>query len=275
MSFTKGLPMDTAGGYQEYAFIADLYDYVVPYRTRPDVDFYVQAAQASGGSVLEVGCGTGRILLPTARAGVDLVGLDLSPHMLQVCQKRLLDEPETVQSRVRLIQADMRGFDLAQTFKLVTLPFRPFQHLTTVADQLSCLKSIHRHLAEDGRMILDLFNPSYEALVRDNLGQEFGDEPEFISADGRRVVRRHKIVSRDFANQINQVELIYYVTYPNGDEERLVHAFPMRYLFRYEAEHLLARCGFEVEHLYADYQKHPFGSTYPGDLIFVAKKMRN
>jgi len=266
--------MDLAAGYEEYAFIADLYDYVVPYRTRPDIDFFVEAAKTSGGPVLEVGCGTGRIVIPTARARVDIVGLDLSSHMLQMCQKRLLNEPEAVQSRIRLIQADMRNFDLAQTFRLVTLPFRPFQHLTTVEDQLSCLGSIHQHLVEGGRLILDLFNPSLEALVRDNLGQEFGDEPEFTCPDGRRVVRRHKIVSRDYFNQINQTELVYYVTHPDGREERLVHAFPMRYLYRFEAEHLLARCGFEVEAVYADFEKSPYGSKYPGELIFVAKKVK-
>ena len=266
--------MDLTGGYDEYAFIADLYDHVIPYRTRPDVDFFVEAAQASGGPVLELGCGTGRILIPTARAGVDIVGVDLSQHMLQVCQKRLVSEPEMVQSRVRLMRADMRNFDLAQTFNLVTLPFRPFQHLTSVKDQLSCLSSIHRHLIEGGRLILDLFNPSLEALVQDNVGQEFGDEPEFVSPDGRRVVRRHRIVSRDYANQINHVELLYYVTHPDGREQRLVHAFPMRYLYRFEAEHLLARCGFEVKNVYADYDKSPYGSKHPGELIFVANRLR-
>lgn len=267
--------MSLAGGYEEYAFIADLYDYVVPYRTRPDIDFFVEAAQAAGGPVLEVGCGTGRVLIPTARAGVDITGLDLSPHMLQVCQNRLRTEPEAVRSRVQLVQADMRHFDLTQTFALVTLPFRPFQHLTTVEDQLSCLEAIRRHLAEGGRLILDLFNPSLEALVRDNLGQEFGDEPEFTSPDGRRVVRRHRIVSRDYADQINQTELVYYITHPDGRKQRLVHAFPMRYLFRFEAEHLLARCGFEVEKVYAGFDKSPYGSKYPGELIFVANKVRN
>lgn len=267
--------MDPSRGYEEYAFIAELYDYVVPYRTRPDIDFFVEAAQTSGGPVLEVGCGTGRILIPTARAGVDIMGLDLSPHMLQVCRTRLLNEPRAVQSRIRLIQADMRNFFLAQTFNLVTIPFRPFQHLTTVEDQLSCLQSIHQHLVDGGRLILDLFNPSLEALVRDNLGQEYGDEPEFTSPDGRRVVRRHKIVSRDYANQINHIELIYDITHPDGREERLVHAFPMRYLFRFEAEHLLGRCGFEVEEVYADYDKSPYGSTYPGELIFVARKAKS
>ncbi|HEX6384609.1 MAG TPA: class I SAM-dependent methyltransferase, partial [Anaerolineae bacterium] len=201
--------MDLAGGYEEYAFIADLYDYVVPYRTRPDVDFFVEAAEVSGGPVLEVGCGTGRILIPTARAGVDIVGLDLSPHMLAVCRERSLDEPAEVRSRVQLVQADMRDFDVGQSFKLVTLPFRPFQHLTTVEDQITCLESIHRHLVEGGRLILDIFNPSLEALTRDNLGQEFGKEPVFTTPDGRQVVRRHKVVSRDLFNQINHVELVY------------------------------------------------------------------
>jgi 2-polyprenyl-3-methyl-5-hydroxy-6-metoxy-1,4-benzoquinol methylase len=67
--------MDHAGGYEDYAFIADLYDHIVPYRDRPDVAFFVEAAQESGGPVLEVGCGTGRILIPTARAGIEIVGL--------------------------------------------------------------------------------------------------------------------------------------------------------------------------------------------------------
>ena len=264
--------MDLAGGYEDYAFVADIYDHVVPYATRPDVNFFVEAAQASGGPVLEVGCGTGRVLIPTARAGVDIVGLDLSPHMLHICQQRLLNEPTAVQSRVRLHQGDMRDFDLAQTFTLVTLPFRPFQHLTTVADQLACLGSIHRHLAAGGRLILDLFNPSLPVLTRDNLGQELGDEPEFTTPDGRRVRRRDRVVSRDYANQINQIELIYYVTHPDGREERLVDAFPMRYLFRFEAEHLLARSGFAVEAVYADYDKSPYGAKYPGELILVARK---
>jgi hypothetical protein len=129
-------------------------------------------------------------------------------------------------------------------------------------------------LVPGGRLVLDLFNPWLEALVQDNVGKEIGEEPEFATPDGRRVLRRHKIVARDYTNQINHVELIYYVMHPDGREERLVHAFPMRYLFRFEAEHLLARCGFAVESIYADYDKTPYGSKYPGELIFVAKKVR-
>lgn len=265
--------MDDAGGYRSYAFIADLYDHVVPYRERPDVDFFVEAAQAAGGPVLEIGCGTGRILIPTARAGVEITGLDLSEPMLEVCRMRLEQEPAEVQARAELVQADMRQFDLGKTYSLATLPFRPFQHLITVKDQIACLDAIHRHLEPGGRMILDLFNPSLHSLVREDEGKEFGDEPEFTMPDGRRVLRRHMIVERDLFSQINYVELIYYVTHPDGQEERLVHAFPMRYLFRFEAEHLLARSGFRVEEVYADFEKNPYGSKYPGELIFIAQKV--
>ena len=101
-------------GYEEYAFIADLYDHVGLYRDRPDVAFFVEAATAAGSPVLEVGCGTGRVLIPTARAGIDIVGLDLSPHMLAVCRQRLQTESEAVRARVRLVEADMRDFDLGR-----------------------------------------------------------------------------------------------------------------------------------------------------------------
>ncbi|MFQ5593985.1 MAG: class I SAM-dependent methyltransferase, partial [Anaerolineae bacterium] len=259
-------------GYDEYGFVAEFYDHISPYRDRQDIDFFVGMAQRSGGPVLEIGCGTGRVLIPTARAGIDIAGLDLSESMLSVCREKLSREPEEVQLRVQLVKADMRQFDLGREFALATIPFRPFQHLITVEDQLACLKSVCRHLVAGGRLILDLFNPSLSFLVDEQRLEEAGDEPEFTMPDGRRVVRRHRIASRDLFNQVQEAELIYYVTHPDGREERLVHDFPMRYLFRFEAEHLLARAGFQVEELYADYDRSPYGSKYPGELIFMARK---
>ena len=256
----------------EYGLIADLYDHVGVYRDRPDVAFFVEAATAAGSPVLEIGCGTGRVLIPTAREGIDIVGLDLSPSMLAECRRRLLDEPAAVQTRVELVEADMRRFHLGREFTLVTLPFRPFQHLVSVDEQLACLAGIFRHLEPGGTLILDLFNPSLDALANRPVGQDFHDEPEFALPDGRRVTRHHRIVSHDRQAQVNHVELIYDVVYPDRRTARLVHAFPMRYLFRFEAEHLLARAGFESVQLYGGYDKSAFGSTYPGELILIARK---
>ena len=264
--------MNPSGGYDEYALIADLYDHVVLYRDRPDVQFFIEAAKEAGSPVLEVGCGTGRVLIPTARAGLSIVGLDLSLSMLAVCRRRLRDESKAVQGRVRLVQADMREFALGETFTLAMIPFRPFQHLMIVEDQLSCLACIHRHLIDDGVLIFDVFNPSLDFLANRPVGDEFGEEPEFSMSDGRRITRRHKMLAHDRFNQINDFELVYYVTHPDGRKERLVHSFRLRYLFRFEVEHLLARTGFEVEHLYAGYDKSAYGSRYPGELVFVARK---
>ena len=256
----------------EYASIADLYDHVTLYRDRADIAFFVDAAMHAGGPVLEVGCGSGRVLIPTARAGIEIVGLDLSPQMLGVCRERVLREPPAVQEHVTLVHADMRRFDLGRTFTLATIPFRPFQHLLNMDDQLACLSSIRRHLVEGGRLIFDVFNPSLEALVNTPLGQEIGTEPEFTAPDGRRVTRCFKILASDRFSQVNDIELIYNVTHPDGRSERLVQSFRMRYLFRFEVEHLLARAGFGVEEVYAGYDRSAYGSTYPGELVFVARK---
>jgi SAM-dependent methyltransferase len=255
-----------------YATVADYYDGVRAYRERADVAFYVDAAEASGGPVLEIGCGTGRVLIPTARAGIDIVGLDASPQMLRVCRTRLLREPQHVQARVRLVDGDMRHFAIDHTFVLATIPFRPFQHLLTVGDQLACLTTIRGHLADRGRLVFDIFNPSLDMLVTTPVGEEFDSDPEFVTDDGRRVYRRGRIVAHDRFTQVTQHELIHYISHTDGRTERVVYAFSMRNTFRFEAEHLLMRAGYEIEHLYADFDRSPYGSKYPGELIFVARK---
>ena len=265
---------EDTGGYQSHPLTAQLYDQFLPYRERPDRDFYLQEAIESGGPVLEIGCGTGRVLLPTARAGIPITGLDLSTHMLDVCRQNLNDEPRKVQEQVTLVEGDMRDFDLGETFKLVTTPFRPFQHLLTAEDQLSCLDCVRRHLVPRGIFILDIFNPSLTALTAEDLGQEFEEKPPFTTPEGIEVRRFHKVNARDYHNQILDVELIYYLTHPDGREERIVHAFLMRYLFRFEAEHLLARAGFEILDLYADYSRAPHDTANRGELIFRARPIR-
>jgi SAM-dependent methyltransferase len=208
-----------------------------------------------------------------ARAGITITGLDASPHMLAVCRQRLSNESETVRSRATVLQGDMRDFTIDETFNLVTIPFRPFQHLLTTDDQLSCLDCVHRHLVAGRRLIFDVFNPSLEALVNGPFGQESDPEPSFTMPDGRRVLRRYRNGRPDRFLQLGHHELIYDVTHPDGREERVVHAFPLRYSFKFELEHLLARAGFSVEHVYAGFDKSPYGSRYPGELILVARRL--
>ncbi|MBI2837920.1 MAG: class I SAM-dependent methyltransferase [Acidobacteria bacterium] len=255
-----------------YAGIEEFYDYTIPYRDRQDVHFYVDEALRAGGPVLEVGCGTGRVLIPVARAGAVITGLDASDAMLSVCRKKLECEPEEIRRNVRLVYGDMRSFDLGTVFSLVTVPFRPFQHLLTVEDQLACLAALRRHLAPEGRLILDLFNPSLQFLGDPKTLETPLEEPPFEMPDGRRVLRRIRILSRDLYKQVQQIVIEHEVTGPDGVNIHRSGPLTLRYIFRYEIEHLLARAGFELETVYADYDRSPYGSKYPGDLICLARR---
>jgi len=255
-----------------YVESAAYYDHLTPYRNRGDVQFWVNCAREARGPVLELGCGTGRVLIPCAQAGAAITGLDASPAMLRELRATLAGEPPEVRARVTLADGDMRRFDLGQRFALITIPFRPFQHLVEVEDQLACLRTIHKHLTDKGRLVFDCFNPKFESMMDERRSIETEDVPEITLADGRKMRRAFRRTNHDVAKQVQDIELIYYVRHPDGRETREVHAFAMRYFFRYELEHLLARAGFEVEALYADYDKSPIGSKYPGELIFVARR---
>jgi SAM-dependent methyltransferase len=262
--------MSLYGGYEDQPFLAELYDLVPRYTERRDVEFYVDLCRAAGGKVLELGCGTGRVLIPIAAAGIDVVGLDLSPHMLAKGRERLRAQPDDVQDRVRLVQASMTGFDLAERFAAIIIPFRPFQHLLSVSDQLACLRCINRHLQPEGVLGIDFFQVDLAKITDPRFREETEDMPLTDLPDGRRLRRSHRIVATHRAEQYNDVEIIYYLSDRDGSTERLVQAFPFRYFFRYEVEHLLARAGFEVLHIYGDFDKSLLTDTSP-EMIFVAK----
>ncbi|MBL8880671.1 MAG: class I SAM-dependent methyltransferase [Phycisphaerales bacterium] len=255
-----------------YNQTADLYDYVVPYASRADVDFFVTLARETCGPVLELGCGTGRVLLPTAQAGTQIVGPDLSTRMLGICRAKLAAESPQVRECATLVEGDMRRFDLDREFALITTPFRSFQHLLTVDDQLACLHCVTRHLAPGGRFVLDVFLPSLERLIDQNRVNEHAFEPEFKMPDGRRVIRCSRVPHFDPLNQVLSVELIHRITHPNGVQERLTHQFQMRCFFRWEAEHLLARAGFTVEAVCGNYQLAPCGAPGANEMIFLARR---
>jgi SAM-dependent methyltransferase len=241
-----------------------LYDSVPLYAARQDVGFYVAEANAAGGRVLEVGCGTGRILLPIARAGCSITGIDGSKQMLERCRAKLAAEPAAVQSRVRLAQHDMRDFNLGEKSSLIIAPFRVMQHLTTLDDQLRFLAVVARHLAAGGRFIFDVFNPRFDRLVSAD-GVEREDTPEQRLSDGRTFRRTYRIARVRWLDQVSEAELVYYV-----DGKRYVQAFEMRWYLAAELGHLLARAGFRVRDMYGDFARGPLVDGCP-ELVVVAE----
>jgi SAM-dependent methyltransferase len=258
--------------YDAHPEIGELYDHVTAYRDRQDVSFYVGLCRASGGEVLELGCGTGRLLIPAAEAGCAITGLDGSDSMLKRCQAKLDAVLPEVRKRVTLVEADMTGFSLDRKFALATVPFRPLQHLVSVEEQLSFLACVHRHLEPRGKLALDVFHPDLARLATPASPEEIEDTAWVELAGGRRMRRTFRLTAKNFAQQTNDVELIYYVTDSYGVATRIVQAFPMRYYFRFELEHLLARAGFEIAGFYGNFDRSPFTDSSPDMIVVAARK---
>jgi len=242
-----------------------------------DVAFYVNAVREYGDPVLELGCGTGRVTMALAEAGFRVTGLDASQRMLERCEKKLAGRPRELQQRVKIVQGDMAAFELGQKFRTVIIPFRPFQHLLEVRDQMACLDRVREHLWAEGRrsaekrgrLIFDVFQTDPERMHDPAFHRE-APVTEYTTADGRRVRTVERTAEFHRALQRNDVEMIFYVQDANGKEERLVFAWTLRYFFRYEVEHLLGRCGFRVAAEYGGFDKSPLVDASP-EMIFVGE----
>lgn len=266
--------------------VAEAYDAEIDQlRAAADVPFYVglarQAAEAGQG-VLELGCGTGRVTIPIAAAGVDVVGLDSSPAMLEVARRKAGDP-----ANPRWVQGDMADFRLEQRFGLVIIPFRSFLLLLTVEEQKGCLACIHEHLVEGGRLALNIFNPSILAIAgwlgeRQERWERVQDRIRFAesgnaapgqtdAAQGpgkeRWVNRRYSPASQELNETRAEVEL--------SDEgaviQRVERNLRLRWVYRYEMEHLLALAGFEVEALYGWFDRAPF-TDESDEIVWVARR---
>lgn len=258
-------------------FIADYYDESPLVRGRTqDVAFYRDAVQQFGDPVLELGCGTGRIALALAEAGHRVTGLDISERMLERSNAKRAALPRETRERIHLVQGDMTRFDLGEKFRLVIIPFRPMQHLLEVDAQISCLESVRRHLhagrrfgERRGKLVLDVFQTDAERMHHPDYQQE-SPVTEYLTPDGRRVRIAERVAAFHRAEQRNDVEMIFYVTDAQGKEQRLVFRWTLRYFFRYEVEHLLARCGFRVSAVYGDFDRSTLEDESP-EMIFVAE----
>ena len=130
-----------------------------------DVEFFRRLAAAQGGPVLEIGCGTGRVAGALAADGLEVVGIDRSEAMLRLAEERRAGLPPDVASRLTFVQGDMATLDLGRQFPLIIAPSRVFQFALTSDEQRAALRAFKSHLAPDGRLVLDLFDPSLEYLV--------------------------------------------------------------------------------------------------------------
>ena len=144
-----------------YDSIARVYD---PWSTAviEDISFYVEEALGAGGLVVELGVGTGRIAIPTAMAGVHMIGVDSSPGMLEVCAEHAREAG--IAERLDLRLGDLRRPPVDERVKLVTCPFRAYLHLASDEERLEALGSARALLRRGGRLVFDVFAPSSDDI---------------------------------------------------------------------------------------------------------------
>lgn len=235
-----------------------------------DIDFYVEEARRSGSPVLELGCGTGRILIPTAEAGVGIVGLDASSAMLDVARTKISKLSPDAQSRAELIEGDMRTFSLGRKFKLITIPFRAFLHLLTPDDQRTCLERIRKHLEDDGRLILNIFDTRLDAVVKHAtpLMEKRSDFTDPKS--GRRIVVWVTDRFDPEAQVISEDRIFEEISEDGVVLSRIYSPLTLCWIYRREMQYLLELSGFKVDALYGDFNRGPF--RYGGEQIWVTSK---
>jgi SAM-dependent methyltransferase len=247
----------------DYTPFAELYDLFYDDFTE-DLEMYRGFAERTGGPILEVGSGTGRVALALAEKGHTLVGLELSEAMRAVAQHKA--DRAQLADRVTFIAGDMRRFNLDRPFGLIIVPLNTFLHNLTLDDQLATLACCKKHLRPGGLLVLDCFNP----------------DPVQAADDGRLIVQR-SVIDRetgqpaflllshatDWGHQSQ--EITYLIDRPdqNGLVQRAVLQTSFRFIFRHEMQLLLKVGGFDLKEVYGSYDLEPF-DTGSEKIIVVA-----
>ena len=233
-----------------------------------DIELILALAEECGDPILELGCGTGRLLAPLARQGHTVTGIDLSPALLAIARSKL--HALNLQQRVELRQDDMRSFDLPRhDFGLAFCTSNTLMHLAQPAAQMAALANAYRHLRHGGALLIDLFNPDVARLTAVDGMQELADH--WRDAETGAQVLKWVVRSVDWAEQIQETVFVYEETLPGGGSRRTVCPFHLRFLWRHEAELMLQTAGFALEAAWGDFDGGDYDAA-SDHLILLGRK---
>ena len=245
-----------AGSREHYADAA-LYDYEYR-RRRADVTFYRELArrQLGGpGRILELGAGSGRVTIPLARDGHEVVAIDQSPAMLAKLGARVDALPEAARGRVRVVAGDLRGFRVpGKPFPLAIAAFNVLEHLYTRGEIDACLRCVAAHLEPGGLFAFDVQLPDLEWLARDPAKR--WAKTRFTDPTTKRAMYYSTNHDYDPISQIAVIRL-YYDPVDGAPGEARVVKLTQRKFFPAELEALVAHAGFRVLERYGDFSFGP------------------
>lgn len=232
----------------------------------PDMPFWLELSRQVGSSILELGCGTGKISIPLAEAGFEVVGLDLSAAMLKEARRKTNNKGLPV----RWVQGDMTQFSLGQRFNLIILPSNNLCHLLSLAEVEKCFKCVLDHLANGGQFVITVFVPNLKLLIEDSAREEIMSEYDDPDGRGRVVVT----VTSEYESDTQIKRNTTHQKFP--DRPEVIGHLDMRMFFPQELDALLKYNGFRVLRKYGDSKMNKFGKGSGMQIIIAtAGKDRN
>jgi SAM-dependent methyltransferase len=215
--------------------------------------FYVDQARRSSGPVLELACGSGRLTVPVAKAGVPITGADLSAPMLAAARAKAAGAGVDIE----FMEADMRTFDLGRRFNAIFITGNSLLHLLRIEDLKACLRRARSHLTPGGRLVFD--------ISKWDLGQLAGDSGErrpVLNAPvaGRGEITIEETATYDSAEQVRH--MVWYVSGPSASDFRIID-YSLRVIFPQELLLLIEATGFGLDARYGEFTLDPFDSSSP------------
>jgi SAM-dependent methyltransferase len=250
--FARLLQRARTAGTTDHYLDAVLYDHEYK-RRKHDVLHYRTLAREIGGPILELGCGSGRILRPLVRDGHHVVGVDASPSMLARLRERL---PRALAARAEILRGDIREISLGRKFPLVLCAFNTLMHLYTRADVEACFAVARRHLQKGGVFAFDVINPDLQWLSRDPT-RRWARTRFRHPRTGERMIYTTTL---EWAGPLQIAFMkIYYAPEAGSRREKVVE-LAHRYFFPREIEEICTYNGFALERHDGDFLGEPLSN---------------
>lgn len=238
-----------------YAHIARFYD-AENTDKNDDIPFYLALAEEYGGPILDLGCGTGRVMFPLAEAGYEVHGIDNEQAMLDRAHERIQRVKPATAQRLHFHHGDAAAFDMPVRFKLSLVPYNGLMHFRDQETQLAVLRRLREWTDDDGLLVLDLPNAGDVFGTQDSEALTF--ERTFLEPESGHMVMQQSISYLDRTSQLLQVTWIYDEITADGTVKRTFAPLLLYYYFFNEIKLLLSAAGFEIDDVYGDLDYGPF-----------------
>ena len=235
-----------------------------------DLPMILEIARQTGGPILELGVGTGRVAIPLARAGHRVTGVDNAPALLAEAERRRAREPAAVARRLTFVRQDLRRLRLPGRFRLAVLPFNTLMHFESLSEQDQVVGRAARALVRGGHLWVSLFQPDLSrptGVLRAEPSKLEGEDPEWPGSTTEAFFQQRF----EPARQVTEVRYWLDAVAPDGLVRRRVTTLRLRWFHRFELERLLAAHGFQVRRVFGDFDGSDYEDQSP-QLIVLARK---